>query len=472
MFYSLRSRIITMTVAVALIAVTCVGLLSFRYTLLGFQEFLAKDEATELERFRRVLTEDYERHNGWRNSQNALDQIGGLSDKQFLLTDAQRNLLATYPAELLQSEIKIAPDDSVSIRRKETIEGETKLRRTSLQGVPRVDLRDSRGASVGILYTAPFFPRDNVKNQDAFVDSLNRTLVLAAIASAAAALLIAFFLSRRILRPVESLTDAVRRMESGDLSRRVETASKDEIGKLARAFNSMADNLLRAERLRRNMVSDVAHELRTPLTNIRCQIETLQDGLVEPTPELIGSLHEEAMLLNRLIDDLQDIALAEAGQLSLKRKKVSVKNAVDQTINALQPRIGDCELSIQIEMPENCPNVYADPNRFGQILRNLLANAIVHTPPSGTITIRAAQINSEVELIIEDDGYGISAQDLPFVFERFYRADSSRNRATGGAGLGLAIAKQLVADHGGKIGIESRIGKGTKIYFTLPVFDS
>jgi signal transduction histidine kinase len=472
MFHSLRSRIITMSVAVALIAVTCVGLLSFRYTLLGFRAYVAKDEETELERFRAALIENYERQNGWSDAQNVLNQIGVLSDRQLILTDSQRNLLATYPAELSRGEIRIGSDDSISSARKEIVEGEVKLKRTFLQGVPHVVLHDSRGAPVGILYTAPFFPRDNTRNQNVFISSLNRTLILAALASASMALLIAFFLSRRILRPVESLTDAVQRMENGDLGGRVEASSRDEIGKLARAFNSMADNLMRAEKLRRNMVSDVAHELRTPLTNIRCQIETIQDGLARPTPEVLDSLHEETMLLNRLVDDLQDIALAEAGQLALRPERVSVKNAVTQAINALQHQIDDCRLSVKTEMPENCPDVSADSNRLAQILRNLLVNAFTHTPRGGAITISAAQIDSEIELAVKDNGCGIAAEDLPFVFERFYRADSSRSRATGGGGLGLAIVKQIVETHGGKVGIESRNGEGTKIYFTLPVYKS
>jgi len=258
-------------------------------------------------------------------------------------------------------------------------------------------------------------------------------------------------------------------MEAGDLSQRVEITSKDEIGDLAQAFNSMADGLARLEELRRNMVTDVAHELRTPLSNIRGYLEALQDGVVEPERHVIDSLYEEAMHLNHLIDDLQELSLAEAGQLRLERQPVALADVVHRVIEAVRARARAGEIELQTDLPEDLPLVDIDPQRIGQVLRNLLDNALTHTPPGGEIAIAAHADAQWVEVCVRDTGSGIAAKDLPYVFERFYRADRSRSRATGGAGLGLAIVRQLVQAHGGQIEVESEAGQGARFIFTLPV---
>lgn len=481
-----------MTIAVALIAIACVSFFSFRSATVGFREYITKDEKINLERIGSVLAENYERRGNWEDVQATLNQIGNLTDKQILLIDTKKTLLGAYPAELAENKIQINPEDNIIVlQREREVGNEVQLEEMTWEYTSPIELNNSRGMTIGFLYVVPpvvhfkaikskdpfesatnkdFF--EGNKDKDLFINSLNRTLLLGGLASVIIALVIAFFLSRRILRPIEALTSAVREMEDGNFSQQVNVSSKDEIGELARAFNSMAGNLVRVEQLRQNMVNDVAHELRTPLTNIRCQIESVQDGLVSPTPDVIDSLHEEAMLLNRLIDDLQDMALAEAGQLNLKQERVSVEDGVQLVAKSLKHRIDENKLTIKAEIPENCPDVYADSKRFGQILRNLLNNAITHSPAGGTIKVRAAQSNSKVKIMIEDTGYGISPKDLPFVFERFYRADASRNRATGGAGLGLAIVKQIVEAHGGETQIESQPDKGTKIFFTLPIFKS
>jgi signal transduction histidine kinase len=272
-------------------------------------------------------------------------------------------------------------------------------------------------------------------------------------------------------------------MERGDLSRRVQVASKDEIGELARAFNAMADGLARQERLRRNMVTDIAHELRTPLTNIRGYLEALRDGVARPEPALLGSLHDEALLLNRLIDDLQDLALAEAGQLRLEMRPIALREIVEQTLSVLRPALDEKQLTLDVELARDLPKLAADPERVGQVLRNLITNAIIHTPADGCILLRAATTTNDqrptmsdreqealsfVVVTVCDNGSGIAPEHLPNVFERFYRVDRSRARATGGAGLGLAIVKQLVEAHGGRVWAESAPGQGARFSFTLP----
>jgi two-component system sensor histidine kinase BaeS len=319
------------------------------------------------------------------------------------------------------------------------------------------------------------------------------------------------FFSRRLLGPIEALTTAARHMERGDLRQRVPDAAGDELGELARAFNAMADGLERAERLRRQMVGDVAHELRTPLTNVRGYLEAVQDGLARPDPAVIESIYEEVLLLNRLVNDLQDLALAEAGRLHLEPRPVAVEDLVERAVALARPAAEQrgVELAVQ-PAPELC--VQADPERIGQVLRNLIGNAIAHTPAQGAVLVSvqalaegpgsaavapgrqnagsgllgvgegscsqfaphgfdtAADRPSQFVLVeVRDTGGGIPAADLPHIFERFYRADPARARATGGTGLGLAIVRQLVELHGGRVWAESAPGAGTTMRFTLPV---
>jgi signal transduction histidine kinase len=325
--------------------------------------------------------------------------------------------------------------------------------------------------------------------QTGFISTVNRSLLLAAGAAGLVALLLTAVLSQRILGPVEALTTAARKMEKGDLSQRVTVRSQDEIGELARAFNAMADGLARIEQLRRHMVTDVAHELRTPLTNIRGYLEALRDGVAQPDAPLIDSLHEEALLLNRLIDDLQDLALAEAGQLRLARRPSPIGPLVEGAVSALRPALSDKRLAIAVDIPADLPYVDADAARVGQVLRNLLNNAITHTPVDGTIGLEASYIadrrlqivdyaqpqsticnlRSAILIRVSNSGPGIALEHLPHIFERFYRADPARARATGGAGLGLTIVKQLVEAHGGQVWATSAPGQGATFTFTLPI---
>jgi len=256
--------------------------------------------------------------------------------------------------------------------------------------------------------------------------------------------------------PIERLTAATRQMEHGDLSARVDPAGGPELSELARGFNSMAAALDRNEELRRRMVTDVAHELRAPLTNIRSELESIQDGLSMPTRERIDSLHQETMHLARLVDDLQDLALAEAGRLEIHPEKVAVATLV---------RRSTAGMDIATEGPEDLM-VMADPTRAVQVLQNLLTNAMAHG--DGVRVVWQRQ-DDEAMIQVIDRGAGIPSEELGRIFERFYRVDPSRSRHTGGAGLGLSIVKQLVSAHGGRVWAESVVGEGSTFSFTLKI---
>jgi signal transduction histidine kinase len=298
-------------------------------------------------------------------------------------------------------------------------------------------------------------------------ESFNQTMLLAAAAAGGVALLLTVVLSRRIVSPVTALTLAAGRMARGELDQRVHIASRDEIGELGRAFNHMADSLNTSEQLRRQMVTDIAHELRTPLTNIRGYLEAVRDGVLPARPEVVDSLYEESMLLSRLVDDLQGLALAEAGQLKMRLEVCEPAAIIERSVAGLGPQTVD-EPAVVVDLPAGLPPVQADPERVGQVLRNLVRNARQHTPPDGTVTIAARALPGWVEILVRDTGSGIAAEHLPYVFERFYRADPARARSTGGAGLGLAIVKQLVEAQGGRVEVESAPGDGTTFRFTLP----
>ncbi len=266
---------------------------------------------------------------------------------------------------------------------------------------------------------------------------------------------------------VSAVTAAARRMERGDLSQRVAVGSRDEIGQLAHAFNAMADGLAGTEQLRRTMVTDVAHELRTPLTNLRGYLEAVRDGVTEPRPQVIESLYEEAMLLSHLVDDLQDLTLSESGRLILHREPVDAQALLTSAALALRPRACNAGIDLIVDIAPYLPRVDADPQRIGQVLRNLVSNAVHYTSPGGTVTLSARRRDDVVLLEVRDTGCGIAPEHVPNVFERFYRADPSRARSTGGAGIGLAVVKQLVEAHGGTVGVTSTPGEGSCFSFTL-----
>ena len=314
------------------------------------------------------------------------------------------------------------------------------------------------------------FGRFPLPSPTTFINSIDRSLMLTTLFVGLIVLLLTVTVSQAILKPVLALTQAARHLEQGDLSQRVNVKIKDEIGDLAHAFNVMAEGLEHSEQLQRNFISDIAHELRTPLTNIRGYLEALQDQVIEPEPSVILSIHEETMLLSRLVVDLQDLTLAEAGQLHLQRIPVALEDIITTSVNSLLLQAREKDILLCVEVPtRELPLVEVDPQRVGQILRNLLSNAIKHTPPCGKIYVYTQVVRQEVEVQIQDTGEGIADKHLPSLFKRFYRADPSRSRATGGTGLGLAIVEKLVHAHGGHVQVQSQLGQGTCFTFTLPV---
>jgi two-component system sensor histidine kinase BaeS len=303
---------------------------------------------------------------------------------------------------------------------------------------------------------------------EALPDPIGWRLLAIVAGVALLAVVAAVIASRRLLQPIGALTDAAHRMESGDLGERVEVGGGDELATLAGAFNAMAGSLEEQDRLRRTLTGDIAHELRTPLSNLRGYLEAIHDGVLEPTPELIGSLHEEAQQLQRLVDDLQDLASAEAGELRVETTPTELLPLLDGVVQGHQRRAE--EAGVGLELHAGAPVIVdLDPARVRQVIGNLIDNAIRHTPDGSRVDVEVALAGDHVLVAVADTGEGIPAEHLPHVFERFYRADTSRSRETGGSGLGLAIARELARAHGGDIEVESVPDAGSRFTVRLPL---
>lgn len=291
-------------------------------------------------------------------------------------------------------------------------------------------------------------------------------------AGAVAVLVIAstVLLSRRMLSSIAAVSQAALRLGSGDLSGRVRVRGDDEIADLAVAFNLMADSLQRSEERQRRMISDIAHELRTPLANIRGYLEALHDGVLAPDRGLFASLHEEAVLQQRLIDDLQELALAESGRLVLHRARVDAAELLETVRTAHRAIAETAGVTLVVRASgEGPPPFDADPDRLRQAIGNLVTNAVRATPPGGSVTLRAERPDGPgVVITVADTGCGIAPEELPKVFDRFWRADAARGRDTGGRGLGLAIAREIVLAHGGSLTADSALGAGSVFAVRLP----
>jgi signal transduction histidine kinase len=304
-------------------------------------------------------------------------------------------------------------------------------------------------------------------------DALARTVVAGAGIAGIAALVVAVFVSRRVTRPVVALTDAARRLEAGDREARAgagvagvagATAAPGELGELAAAFDQMADSLRHQDEMRRTLVADVAHELRTPATILRAACEELVDGLAEPTPDRLSSLHDEVLRLGRVIEDLEALASAQAAGLHLDRRRVDLADVAARAADLLRPRFADAGLTLSTTTTPI--TVDGDADRLHQITTNLLTNALKFTPRGGTVTLTVERLGELAELQVADTGPGIPTDDLPHVFERFWRGRDAQDRS--GSGIGLAIVAELTKAHGGRVTAVSLPGQGTTFTVLIP----
>ncbi len=335
------------------------------------------------------------------------------------------------------------------------------------------------GQTVGTLIVIPGAQFVSGTPAGDFVQTVNRSIWVSVAAAVGAALLLGAGLFFQITAPLRRLQKAAQAIAGGDLSQRVAIQSRDELGDLGRTFNQMAENLSQAQVERRRLVADVAHELRTPLAVMQANLEGMQDGVIPNDVEQLASLHEQVLHLGRLVGDLRLLSLVEAGELSLERHPADLGAIATRAADQFQPRAAQKRVDLQVNVGKDISQIAVDADRINQALNNLLENALRYTPEGGRIEIGAAEEPGhpvQVRLWVADSGPGIVPEDLPYVFDRFYRGDKSRSRASGGSGLGLAIVKQLVEAHGGWVSATSPIapagergGPGTRIEIHLPI---
>jgi len=442
--HNLSFRLLAAFAFVIIVVIGSAFFLAHRTTRVEINRFSERIETMQARRVEAELSAYYLHQRDWEGIQPLIVQWGNIYGRRIILTDTNDTVVADSQEELVGRSYS-----------------------ADIPGLPMSPPWETR--TIGTLHIDPIESSEiNRASLQIAYNTTGRFFIWGGLLAVAIALLLTFILSRRILAPVKALTHASRQLGKGDFSQRVNFKDKGELGELAQSFNSMADDLEHTEQLRRNMVADVAHELRTPLSNLSGYLEAIRDGVIKPDTDTIRSLNEEASTLARLVDDLQELSLADAGELKLVHQKEDLSNLIREAVAAVQTKAATKSLMISADLPAWLPPVSIDSHRIKQVLNNLLENAVAHTGPEGTITVAAWQQDNEINISVADTGEGIQAEDLPNIFERFYRVDKSRTRATGGSGLGLTIAKRLVEAHGGRIDVENQPGQGTRFTFTLP----
>jgi histidine kinase len=303
-----------------------------------------------------------------------------------------------------------------------------------------------------------------------FRAAVTEALLVSTTAALVSAIIVSLFVSRRVVTPIRQMMQASQRIAAGRYQERVDVASEDELGQLAHSFNQMAATLEQTEAMRRDLIANVAHELRTPLASIKGYMEGMIDGVLPTQPETFQQIYHEADRLQRLVNDLQELSRVEAGAFKLERRPLAIADLIQQTAAHLRAQFEEKEVTLQLNLPDNLPQVLADKDRISQVLLNLMGNALQYTPPGGSVTVTTKVENPELLVSIGDTGIGVSAEHLPHIFNRFYRVDKSRSRAGGGSGIGLTIAKHLIEAHGGHIWAASEgEGRGSIFTFSLPL---
>ncbi len=322
--------------------------------------------------------------------------------------------------------------------------------------------------TVGTILTADLPPGFNPEEY-LFLDRTNRALFAALGGALLVALVLGILLARTLIHPLKALTEAANKIAEGNLEQQVQVHSKDEIGQPGSAFNLMSSEVARANGLRRQMTADIAHDLRTPLTTIAGYIESMQEGVLKPTPERLALIYSEIEVLQNLVGDLRMLSRVDAGDLTFNCQNIAPGYLLDRAAASFQQKAEKQNITIQAESESGLPHIFVDEDRMMRVLGNLMSNALHFTHSGGMIQMRAKAVEDGVEIEVEDNGSGISPEELPYVFDRLHRVDKARSDVSGETGLGLAIVKALVSAQDGTVEVSSEIGKGTIFTLTFPV---
>ena len=318
--------------------------------------------------------------------------------------------------------------------------------------------------TVKISYYGPYFLSED---DFQFLKSLNTILIGIGLFSLLFSFILGTFLAKRLSSPILKTASVAKEISDGDYAVRIkESSNTKELDELIIAINHLADSLGKQEALRKQLTADVAHELRTPLTSVGTHLEAMIEGLWKPTTERLESCHDEILRIGKIIQDLERLAKVESENLKLEKSRINITEAIDQALNSLAPEIR--KKNLHVVTTGMGSDLEADLNRITQVMINLISNAVKYTPKDGMIAVHLSESDADLKIQVKDNGIGIGQEDLPFIFERFYRADKSRNRMTGGTGIGLAIVKSIVDAHGGAVEVESQLDEGSCFTITLP----
>ncbi|KPL83893.1 hypothetical protein SE15_01300 [Thermanaerothrix daxensis] len=323
------------------------------------------------------------------------------------------------------------------------------------------------GTPVGYLIRVPRAPNFNPAEM-LFLRRTYQALAMALGGALIVAVLIGLWLARRLTLPLQALTEAAKRIAQGNLEQEVAVVSGDELGQLARAFNQMSRAVAQANQMRRQMTADIAHDLRTPLTVIAGYIESMRDGILSPTPERFTMIYTEIERLQKMVEDLRILSQADAGELPLNCQAVPPAAILERTAAIFQHRAEQKGVILRVQKEENLPPVWMDEDRMMQVMDNLLSNALRYTPPGGEVFLQVRSSEAGIEFVVRDTGEGIPPEEIPKIFERFYRADKSRHAEAGESGLGLTIVKAIVEAHGGRVWAVSAPGDGLAVHIQMP----
>lgn len=450
----MRSLTVKLTLAflvVGLVGTVLMALLVSGQTQREFDQFIADRYGTELQN---ELTDYYETNGSWQG-------IGTILMRNPYYRPGGREYVVA-PVTLTDAEGLV-----VQSGRRDRVGQRLSAKETN-RGIPvEVD-----GVVVGriVLESSNDRPTGPTSPEADFIDRVRQAIIVSASAAAVIALLLGILLARTIARPVRELTTATQAVADGQLGHQVPVRTQDELGNLARSFNQMSADLARASELRRQMTADIAHELRTPLSVILGYTEALSENKLPGTPDVYATMYGEAQLLNHLIDDLRTLSLADAGELPLNRQACAPRALLERTASAYAARAQENGIELDVQADADLPAVLVDPERIAQVLGNLVSNALRYTAAGRSIVLAAAPAVDGTGSILQvrDHGSGIAADDLPHIFDRFYRGDQARPQDEGESGLGLAIVKSIIEAHGGTIRVESVVGEGTTFTIGLP----
>jgi two-component system OmpR family sensor kinase len=453
---------------VVLVAVTAIGLLADLTAGQAFREYLSYTDIARFQNLTDLLSQYYETQGNWDGVDTILQQV------RIVSSNMPPPIMGRYPGTLAwrdeQYEIILADFKGHVVYA--GADGDVGRRMSRDERAAAQEITAS-GEVVGLVVVArPVQSAILGPLEQSFVMRLRWLLVVGALLAVGLGLLLGLAISRNLTAPLQRLAGAARAVANRDFSRRVDVEGSAEIAEVARAFNEMTSKLEMSEGQRQNMVADVAHELRTPISVIQGNLRAILDDVYPLDKAEISRLYDETRLLSRLVDDLRELALADAGQLRLHMRPVDAGQVIEGTLDNLSLAAEAHEIELSAQLPDDLPSVQADADRLAQVLRNLLLNALQHTPRGGSVSVSGRQTGDHVEIAVADTGEGIAASDLRRVFDRFWRADRARARGegwNGSTGLGLSIAQSLVAAQGGRIWAASTPGEGSTFYFTLPV---